>query len=108
MAITSVKDVFSGMPASFNAAAAKGINAIFQFEITGADGGSWNVNVKDGACQVAEGKHSAPTVTLTMASDTWLGIVNKQVNPIQAFMGGKLKLTGNMMLAQKITDIFKL
>jgi putative sterol carrier protein len=108
MAITSVKDVFGGMQAAFNAAAAKGINATFQFEITGEGGGSWNATVKDGACQVAEGKHSAPTVTLTMASDTWLGIVNKQVNPIQAFMGGKLKLTGNMMLAQKITDIFKL
>ena len=107
MAITSVKDVFSGMPASFNAAAAKGMNAAFQFEITGEGGGSWNVIVKDGACQVQDGKHSAPTVTLTMASDTWLGIVNKQVNSVQAFMGGKLKLTGNMMLAQKIQDLFK-
>jgi putative sterol carrier protein len=107
MAITSVKDVFSGMPASFNAGAAKGINATFQFEITGEGGGSWNVNVKDGTCQVAEGKHASPSVTLTMASETWLGIVNKQVNSIQAFMGGKLKLTGNMMLAQKIQDLFK-
>ena len=107
MAINSVKDIFGGMPAAFNGAAAKGINATFQFEITGEGGGSWNLNVKDGGCQVAEGKHAAPTVTLTMASDTMLGIVNKQVNPIQAFMGGKLKLTGNMMLAQKFTDLFK-
>ena len=107
MAITSVKDVFGGMPAAFSAAAAKGVNATFQFEITGEGGGSWTVNMKDGACQVAEGTHAAPTVTLTMASDTWLGIVNKQVNAIQAFMGGKLKLTGNMMLAQKIQDLFK-
>ncbi len=61
MAITNVKDVFSGMPASFNAAAAKGINATFQFEITGEGGGSWNVIVKDSACQVQDGKHSAPT-----------------------------------------------
>jgi len=50
------------------------------------------VNVKT-ALHVAE-KHSAPTVTLTMASDTWLGIVNKQVNAITGFHGGKLKLTG--------------
>jgi putative sterol carrier protein len=107
MAISNVKDVFGGMPAAFNPAAAKGVNAIFQFEITGDGGGSWNVNVKDGACQVQEGKNATPTVTLTMASDTWLGIVNKQVNAIQAFMGGKLKLTGNMMLAQKIQDLFK-
>lgn len=107
MAITSVKDIFGGMPAAFNAAAAKGINATFQFDITGEGGGSWNVSVKDGVCQVVEGKAASPTVTLTMASETWLGIVNKQVNAIQAFMGGKLKLTGNMMLAQKIQDLFK-
>ena len=106
MAFTSVKDVFSGMPASFKPAAAKGISAVFQFEITGEGGGLWNATVKDGTCQVAEGKHASPTVTLTMAGDTWLGIVNKQVNAIQAFMGGKLKLTGNMMLAQKMQDLF--
>ena len=106
MAFTSVKDVFGGMAASFKPAAAKGIDAVFQFEITGEGGGSWNATIKNGTCQVAEGKSGVPTVTLTMASDTWLGIVNKQVNPIQAFMGGKLKLTGNMMLAQKIQDLF--
>ena len=106
MAFTSVKDVFNGMQARFKPAAAKGMNAVFQFEITGEGGGSWNAAIKDDTCQVTEGKHASPTVTLTMASDTWLGIVNKQVNPIQAFMGGKLKLTGNMMLAQKMQDLF--
>jgi putative sterol carrier protein len=106
MAFTSVKEIFSGMQASFKPAAAKGMTAVFQFEITGEGGGSWNAIIKDGTCQVAEGKNPSPTVTLTMASDTWLGIVNKQVNPIQAFMGGKLKLTGNMMLAQKMQDLF--
>jgi putative sterol carrier protein len=82
------------------------MNAVFQFEITGEGGGSWNASIKDGTGQVAEGKNASPTVTLTMASDTWLGIVNKTVNPIQAFMGGKLKLNGNMMLAQKMQDLF--
>jgi putative sterol carrier protein len=46
-------------------------------------------------------------VALTMSSETWLGMVNKQINGIQAFMSGKLKLTGDMLLAQRIPDLFK-
>lgn len=107
MAMTNVKEVFEKMPQSFNADAAKGMDAVFQFDITGEGGGDWNVAVKSGTCQVQEGKAAAPTVTLTMSKDTWLGMVNRQINGIQAFMSGKLKLNGDMLLAQRIPDLFK-
>jgi putative sterol carrier protein len=107
MAITNVKEVFDKVPQAFNADAAKGLDAVFQFDITGDGGGIWNVAVKSGACQVQEGKVSSPTVTLTMSGDTWLGMVNKQINGIQAFMSGKLKLSGDMLLAQRIPDLFR-
>ena len=106
MAIATVKDVFEGMPKRFNANAAKGMNAVFQFDITGDGGGNWNVAVKEGTCQVQEGKAGGPTVTLTMSGETWLGMVNKQVNGMMAFMTGKLKLSGDIMLAQRISDLF--
>lgn len=108
MAIASVKEVFNKMPESFNANAAKGLDAVFQFDITGEGGGNWNVTVKGGTCQVQEGKASSPTVTLTLSGETWLAMVNKQTNGMQAFMSGKLKLTGDMMLAQRIPDLFSL
>jgi len=107
MAITNVKEVFDRVPQAFNADAAKGLDAVFQFDITGEGGGNWNVAVKSGACEVQEGKAASPTVTLTMSSDTWLGMVNKQINGIQAFMSGKLKLNGDMLLAQRIPDLFR-
>jgi putative sterol carrier protein len=106
MAITNVKEVFAKMPESFNANAAQGLNAVFQFDITGDDGGKWNVAVKDGACAVNEGTSDAPTVTLTMDAATWLGMVNKEVNGMQAFMSGKLKASGDIMLAQRFATIF--
>ncbi len=108
MALTSVKEVFGKMPEVFNANAAKGLNVVFQYVITGDNGGSWNVVVKDGACQVSEGAHASPSVTLTMSGDTWLGIVNKQTNGMQAFMTGKLKASGDIMLAQRIEQLFPL
>jgi putative sterol carrier protein len=106
MAFTNVKEVFAKMPESFNANAAQGLNAVFQFDITGDDGGKWNVAVKDGACAVNEGANDAPTVTLTMGAETWLAMVNKELNGMQAFMSGKLKASGDIMLAQRFATIF--
>jgi len=108
MALTNVKEVFERMPEVFNPSAAQGLDAVFQFEITGDDGGSWSVIIKDGTCQVTEGTHDSPTVTLTMSGETWLGMVNKEINGIQAFMGGQLKASGDIMLAQRIEQLFPL
>jgi putative sterol carrier protein len=108
MAFTSVKEIFEGMPGAFNPSGAQGVDAVFQYEITGEGGGDWHVVIKEGTCQVQEGKHEAPTVTMTMPAETWLGIVNKEVNAIQAFMGGQLKATGDIMLAQRFEQMFSL
>ena len=108
MTYTDVKAVFAAMPEVFSPDAAKGMDAIFQFEITGDGGGDWHVIVKDGACEIQEGTHESPTVTLSMSGETWLGMVNKQINGMQAFMGGQLKASGDIMLAQRIEELFLL
>lgn len=108
MAITSVKQIFDKMPEVFNSSAAKGLDAVFQFEIAGDNGGIWNVAIKDGACQVNEGSHPSPSVVLSMSADTWLGIVNRKTSGMQAFLTGKLKAGGNIMLAQRIEQLFPL
>jgi len=106
MTITNVKEVFTTMPKIFNPGAAQGLDGAFQFDITGEGGGSWNVGVKDGVCQIQEGTHEAPSVTLTMSCETWLSIVNRELNAMQAFMGGQLKVSGDIMLAQRIPKLF--
>jgi 3-hydroxybutyryl-CoA dehydratase len=106
MAIANVKEVFEGMPGVFNASAAQGLDAVFQFEITGDGGGNWNVAIKDGSCNITEGTHDAPTTTLTMSGETWLAMVNGELNGMQAFMSGQLKVSGDIMLAQRIPELF--
>ena len=106
MTMTSVKEVFDKASDAFNPNAAQGMNAIFQYDITGDDGGTWHVTIKDGTCQVQEGSHDSPTVTMTMSSETWLALVNNELNGIQAFMSGKLKVSGDIMLAQRIPELF--
>jgi acyl dehydratase len=106
MAISSVKEVFDGMPEAFNATAAQGLNVVFQFEITGDGGGNWSVTIKDGTCEVTEGSHDAPTTTLTMSGETWLAMVNRELDGMQAFMSGQLKVSGDIMLANRISELF--
>jgi putative sterol carrier protein len=108
MALTDVKEVFNKMPETFSPSAAQGLDAVFQFDVTGEGGGNWNITIKHGACQVQEGTHEAPTVTLTMSAETWLGIVNKELNGMQAFMSGQLQATGDVMLASRIEQLFPL
>jgi putative sterol carrier protein len=106
MAATHVKEVFEKVTEFFNTTSAQGMDAVFQFDITGDEGGIWNVIVKDGVCQVQEGTHAAPTVTLTMSAEDWLAMVNKELNPMQAFMSGQLSVNGDIMLAQRIPELF--
>jgi putative sterol carrier protein len=108
MAFTDVKETFTKMPAAFNPGAAQGLDVVIQYEITGAGGGIWHVIIKDGTCQVQEGTHDLPSVTLAMSAETWLGMVNKEVNGMQAFMSGQLKVSGDIMLAQRIEQLFVL
>ena len=108
MALTSVKEVFEKMPTVFNAASAAGVNAVFQFHITGDESGDWYVSVKDNTCEVVEAIHDNPTVSLTMADKDWLAMCNGELDGMSAFMSGKLKATGDIMMAQRIQSIFPL
>lgn len=108
MNLTSVKEIFEKMPQVFNASAASGLDLVFQFHITGDQGGDWNVSVKDSACKVETGAHANPSVTLTMADQDWLAMCNGTLNGMTAFMTGKLKASGDIMAAQRIQSLFPL
>jgi putative sterol carrier protein len=103
--VTSVKNYFDTLSERFVAAAAKGFNAVIQFELSGDGGGTWHVNINDGTLAVAEGPHATPTATLKMEAGNYVKMVNGQLNGTMAFMKGQLKVTGNMMAAQKIQAI---
>lgn len=103
---TSAQQVFQMMPQRFNAAAAAGVNATYQFDLTGDGGGTWQVKVGGGACEVAEGAPGPANITITMAAADYLDMINGKLNPQMAFMGGKLKIKGDMSLALKMQQIF--
>jgi putative sterol carrier protein len=107
MVSEAIRDVFDRMPESFNPDAAKGMDAVFQLDITGDGGGNWTAAINDGTCRIEEGSHANPSVRLTMSVDTWLAMVNRKINGMQAFMSGQLKVNGDIMLAQRLEQLFR-
>jgi putative sterol carrier protein len=51
------------------------------------------------------GNHAKADVTITMADADMVSMAEGKLDGMQAFMGGKLKIKGNMMLAQKLGGI---
>jgi putative sterol carrier protein len=47
-------------------------------------------------------------VTLTIADQDWLALCNGTLNGMTAFMTGKLKVSGDIMAAQRIQSLFPL
>jgi putative sterol carrier protein len=106
----TVKEIFAEMPNRFNADAAKGMNAVIQFNLSG-DGdnaGQYHAVIKDGSLQVVEGVHASPSMTMTMAGSDYVDMTTGKLNGQMAFMSGKLKIAGDRGLAMKMQSLFKM
>ncbi|MFP8966547.1 SCP2 sterol-binding domain-containing protein [Pokkaliibacter sp. CJK22405] len=88
----------------FNPVAAAGLEVIYQFELT--DGEPGYIQVQHQKLVISGGSHPEPSVTLIMESETLRGLMNGEVDGMQAFMAGLIKADGDMLLATKLTRLF--
>lgn len=94
---------------SQHADAAKQIGGKFQINVTGEGGGEWFVDASDSGPKVEKGTPGNGDVTITIASEDFQKLLeNPQANGMPLFFAGKLKVTGNQMLAMKLQKLFDL
>jgi putative sterol carrier protein len=103
---SEAKELVEGMPASFRPEKAGAAKALIQLALTGDGGGQWAVDVADGKCQVREETAAQPDVTVTMDASDFVDLTKGQLNPVQAFMGGKIKVSGNVGLVMQLMQWF--
>lgn len=102
--MSNVAAIFDAMVARFDADEADDMDAIFQFDLDDAD--NYYVTIADGQCQLVAGDHDDATVTLSMDAETLAAIMQGELDGMAAFMQGKIRADGDIMLATKLTQIF--
>ncbi|HSR48428.1 MAG TPA: SCP2 sterol-binding domain-containing protein [Anaerolineales bacterium] len=96
------------MPKAFLPDKAAGVDADIQYHLTGEQGGDWVVTIRDGACKTAQGTVENPKLTLTADASDYIAIISGKLNAMAAFSEGRIKLKGDLALAMKLMNFFKL
>jgi putative sterol carrier protein len=82
---------------------AKAVGAVFVFKITGDGGGVWTIDCKNNV-GVRPGEEPADC-TLELTAEDWKAISTNPGAAMQLYFTGKLKVSGNAMLATKLQQI---
>lgn len=102
--MSDIDQTLQSMQARFNPEAATGLDLTFQFDIT--DANSYYLVVREGNCELKPGRQEDADVTLIMDKETIKGVLSGELSGMQAFMSGRLRTEGNMMLAMKLNELF--
>jgi putative sterol carrier protein len=102
---TSAQEVFDAIPGRVSPETLKGVNAKVLFDLSGEGGGQWVLDIADGVVSAATGSTPNPNVTLATSASDYLAIVNGELNPMNAFMQGKIKVKGDMALMLKLQSL---
>jgi putative sterol carrier protein len=106
MALTA-KEIFEAMPGRFLPEQAGDLNSTILFDLVGEGGGQWVLVIANRQATVTEGAIPNPTMTFSAEASDYAAIIGGQLNPMQAFMQGKVKVKGDMSLALRLMSMFK-
>ncbi len=100
------KELMDSLPSKLDKDAAEDVEAVYQFDLNGAQGGQYQLCVRNGTCEVKEGTHADPHVTLSMDGEDCLKLLNGQVSGIAIAMSGRLQIAGDIGLAMQLKSLF--
>lgn len=102
----TVEETFKVIKESLNDDIVKTTQAVYQFELSGEDGGMWFLDLKSKGGNVGPGEPSDEAdVVMSMTSEDFIKMFSGKLKPTIAFMSGKLKIKGNMALAIKLEKL---
>ena len=107
-AATVLDQIFAGMAEAFLPEKAGSQSAVIQYDINvGGTVHTYQLKIAGGKCELLKGAAGPARVTLALLVPDFLRLVTGTLNGMQAFMTGKLKLSGDMMFAQVMQAWFE-
>jgi putative sterol carrier protein len=102
----SIQSLMDRLCGAFVPERAAGMDATVQFDLKGDQGGEWVVTIKDQTCLVEQGLTSQANLTFSADAQDALDVLSGKMDPMGAFMRGKLRLAGDMGLAMRLAKLF--
>jgi len=106
MNAAGIKEFFRHLPSKLDVEAAEDVDAVYQFDLGGAQGGQYVVTIREGVCQVKEGRHEDPHVILSMTGEDCVRVLNGELSGPAAAMSGRIRISGDVGLAMQLRALF--
>jgi len=87
---------------------AKEIGAVYLFKITGDDGGTWTVDLAGSPPTCTSGDKGNAQCTIEVAHADFKSMLQNPALGMQLYFQGKLRVTGDPMLATKLQKLFSM
>jgi putative sterol carrier protein len=104
-------DVFRRMAERVDPDRARDVTTVVHWKIYDRPGGGYDhyeVMLEGGTCTVSESPSREAAITLKMKPADFLKLVSGNASGPTMFMTGKLKLEGDVMLASRLTSMFRI
>ncbi|XP_054253417.1 hydroxysteroid dehydrogenase-like protein 2 isoform X1 [Indicator indicator] len=102
-ASSPVAETFGIIQGAISEEFVRATQGVYQFELSGDDGGTWYIDLKTKSGSAGFGKPPVTAdVVMSMSSTDFVKMFTGKLKPTMAFMSGKLRIKGNMALAIKL------
>ena len=106
--MTTPADIFARTAENLIPEKAGDMNAAVTFDLSGDEGGQWTVKIANGTCTVEDGVADEADATISMTGSDYVDMMTGKLNPMMAFMGGKVKVSGDLNTVMKFQTMFKM
>nr|XP_056703817.1 hydroxysteroid dehydrogenase-like protein 2 [Euleptes europaea] len=101
-----VVETFKIIKGAINEEVVKSVQGVYQFELTGEEGGTWYIDLKNKGGSAGSGEPPGKVdVIMSMSSSDFVKMFSGKLKPTMAFMSGKLTIKGDMALAIKLEKL---
>ncbi|HNY84413.1 MAG TPA: SCP2 sterol-binding domain-containing protein [Anaerolineaceae bacterium] len=103
-----IRDFLARIPNPFQLEHLEDTKALVQFNVEGEGGGKWVADVHDNICEIREGTVEDPDLDIKGKIEDVNKLLAGELDPMKAYMTGKVKVIGNLMLGLKLLKAIKL
>lgn len=101
----TAKEIIYSIPLRIKKDKAANYSTIFNFDISGNNGGQYHVIIENGNATVSEQLHANATCTITADDETYANVELGKLDPTAAFMAGQIKVD-NLQAMMQFSKMF--